>query len=136
MHKAAETGSCPGRRHMRDRAQTVIVGSGIVGASAAYHLAELGQPDVLVLDQGPLFATGGSTSHAPGLVFQTNRSRTTCRIAQDTVALYDSLRPDGEACWYGVGSLEIATTPERMQELRRRLGGGGFERPRGGGLSR
>jgi len=61
---------------MRDRAQTVIVGAGIVGASAAYHLAELGERDVLVLDQGPLFETGGSTSHAPRLVFQTNPSRT------------------------------------------------------------
>ena len=71
---------------MRDRAQTVIVGAGIVGASAAYHLAELGATDVLVIDQGPLFETGGSTSHAPGLVFQTNGSRTMCRIAQDTVA--------------------------------------------------
>ena len=77
---------------MRDRAQTVIVGAGIVGASAAYHLAELGATDVLVIDQGPLFETGGSTSHAPGLVFQTNGSRTMCRIAQDTVRLYDSLR--------------------------------------------
>ena len=76
---------------MRDRAQTVIVGAGIVGASAAYHLAELGATDVLVIDQGPLFETGGSTSHAPGLVFQTNGSRTMCRIAQDTVRLYDSL---------------------------------------------
>jgi glycine cleavage system aminomethyltransferase T/glycine/D-amino acid oxidase-like deaminating enzyme len=104
---------------MRERAHTVIVGAGIVGASAAWHLAELGQPDVLVLDQGPLFETGGSTSHAPGLVFQTNPSRTTCRIAQDTVALYESL---GEGCWYGVGSLEVATTPERMRELKRRLG--------------
>ena len=43
------------------RAQTVIVGAGIVGASAAYHLADLGVTDVLVIDQGPLFATGGST---------------------------------------------------------------------------
>ena len=43
---------------MRDRAQTVIVGAGIVGAAAAYHLAELGVTDVLVVDQGPLFATG------------------------------------------------------------------------------
>jgi glycine cleavage system aminomethyltransferase T/glycine/D-amino acid oxidase-like deaminating enzyme len=105
-----------------DRAQTVIVGSGIVGASAAYHLADLGQPDVLVLDQGPLFETGGSTSHAPGLVFQTNASRTTCRIAQDTVALYQTLALEGRPCWYGVGSLEVATTPARMAELRRRLG--------------
>ncbi len=99
-----------------------IVGAGIVGASAAYHLAELGVTDVLVLDQGPLFETGGSTSHAPGLVFQTNGSRTMCRIAQDTVALYDGLDLDGEPGWYGVGSLEVATTPERVEELKRRQG--------------
>ncbi|MFL5792157.1 MAG: NAD(P)/FAD-dependent oxidoreductase, partial [Actinomycetota bacterium] len=104
------------------RAQTVIVGAGIVGASAAYHLADLAVTDVLVIDQGPLFATGGSTSHAPGLVFQTNGSRTMCRIAQDSVALYDTLDVDGEPVWYGVGGLELATTPERMQELKRRQG--------------
>ncbi|HEY7476645.1 MAG TPA: FAD-dependent oxidoreductase [Actinomycetota bacterium] len=107
---------------MRERAQTVIVGAGIVGTSAAYHLTDLGITDVLVLDQGPLFETGGSTSHAPGLIFQTNGSRTMCRIAQDTVALYRSLELDGEPLWYGVGSLEVATTPERIQELQRRQG--------------
>jgi dimethylglycine oxidase len=107
---------------MRDRAQTIIVGAGIVGASAAYHLADLGATDVLVIDQGPLFETGGSTSHAPGLVFQTNGSRTMCRIAQDTVRLYDTLSLDGKPGWYGVGGIEIATTPERMAELRRRQG--------------
>ena len=107
---------------MQSRAETVIVGAGIVGATAAYHLAELGVTDVLVLDQGPLFETGGSTSHAPGLVFQTNGSRTMCRIAQDTVALYDDLDLDGEPGWYGVGGLEVATTPERVEELKRRLG--------------
>ena len=105
-----------------ERAQTVIVGAGIVGASAAWQLAELGQPDVLVLDRGPLFETGGSTSHAPGLVFQTNPSRLMCRVAQDTVALYKTLELDGEPGWYGVGSLEVATTPERAWELKRRLG--------------
>ena len=104
------------------RAQTVIVGAGIVGASAAYHLADLGITDVLVIDQGPLFATGGSTSHAPGLVFQTNGSRTMCRIAQDSVALYDTLDVDGEPVWFGVGGLELATTPERIEELKRRQG--------------
>ncbi len=107
---------------MRERAQTVIIGAGIVGVSAAYHLAELGERDVLVLDQGPLFETGGSTSHAPGLVFQTNGSRTMCRIAQDTVTLYAGLELDGEPAWFGVGGIEIATTPERMRELRRKIG--------------
>jgi glycine cleavage system aminomethyltransferase T/glycine/D-amino acid oxidase-like deaminating enzyme len=119
---------------MKDRVQTVVIGAGIVGASAAYHLAELGQPDVLVIDQGPLFETGGSTSHAPGLVFQTNGSRTMCRVAQDTVALYDSLELDGEPCWYGVGSIEVATTPARMRELRRRLGFGRSYGLEGGAL--
>src|SRR3712207_2311784 len=45
-----------------------------------------------------------------------------CRIAQDSVALYDSLSLDGERVWYGVGGLEVATTPERMEELKRRHG--------------
>ena len=74
--------------------------------------------DVLVLDQGPLFETGGSTSHAPGIIFQTNGSRTMCRIAQDSVALYDTLEVDGEKVWYGVGGIEVATTVERMEELQ------------------
>jgi glycine cleavage system aminomethyltransferase T/glycine/D-amino acid oxidase-like deaminating enzyme len=107
---------------MRDRAETVVIGAGIVGTSAAFHLAELGTTDVLVVDRGPLFETGGSTSHAPGLVFQTNPSRTMCRIARDTVALYETLELDGEPGWYGVGGIEVATTPERMRELKRRIG--------------
>ena len=107
---------------LRDRAQTVIIGAGIVGTSAAYHLSRMGVTDVLVIDQGPLFETGGSTSHAPGIIFQTNGSRTMCRIAQDSVALYDTLEVDGERCWYGVGGIEVATTPERMEELKRRQG--------------
>ena len=107
---------------MRDRARTVVVGAGIVGASAAYHLAELGERDVLVLDQGPLFETGGSSSHAPGLAFQTNGSRMMCRIAQESVALYATLDVDGEPAWYGVGGIEVATTEARMRELKRRLG--------------
>ena len=104
------------------RAQTVIVGAGIVGVSAAYHFAEFGATDVLVLDQGPLFETGGSTSHAPGIIFQTSGSRTMCRIAKDSVALYASLNADGDRIWFDVGGLEIATTSERMLELKRRQG--------------
>jgi len=108
---------------VRDRAQTVIVGAGIVGTSAAHHLAELGVTDVLVVDLGPLLETGGSTSHAPGLIFQTNGSRTMCRLAQYTVELFAGLEEvDGQPSWFGVGSIEVATTPERMEELKRRQG--------------
>ena len=51
---------------MQDRASVVIVGAGIVGCAAAYFLTKMGWRDILVVEQGPLFETGGSTSHAPG----------------------------------------------------------------------
>ncbi|MHB8732951.1 MAG: GcvT family protein [bacterium] len=107
---------------MREHARLVIIGAGIVGCSAAYHLARKGWRDIVVLDQGPLFETGGSTSHAPGLVFQTNPSRTMTDLAKRTVALYSRLGGDGEPCFYPAGSMEVATTPARWEELTRRRG--------------
>ena len=74
---------------MARKSRIIIVGSGIVGASTAYHLAQLGWKDMVILDQGPLFETGGSTSHAPGGVFQTNPSRMMCKFAQYTVDFLD-----------------------------------------------
>jgi len=76
---------------MLQKSKIIIVGSGITGASTAYHLAKLGWKDITVLDQGPLFETGGSTSHAPGGVFQTNPSRMMCKFAQYTVKFLSSL---------------------------------------------
>ena len=72
---------------MRTHAHVVIVGAGIAGCSAAYHLAQLGWKDILVVDKGPLFETGGSTSHAPGLIFQTNYSKMMTEFARYTVCL-------------------------------------------------
>jgi glycine cleavage system aminomethyltransferase T/glycine/D-amino acid oxidase-like deaminating enzyme len=107
---------------MERHASLVIIGAGIVGCAAARFLSDLGWRDMVVVDQGPLFEAGGSTSHAPGIVFQTNGSRTMTRFAQETIALYESLTHQGEPCWYGVGSLEVATTPARWTDLHRRLG--------------
>ena len=112
----------PGSDRRPDQARVVIIGAGIVGCSAAYHLTRLGWRDVVVLDQGPLFRAGGSTSHAPGLVFQNNVARTTCRFAMDTVQTYRKLRLDGDPVYWEVGSLEVAATPERWEELKRKHG--------------
>ena len=49
--------------------RVVIIGAGIVGCSLADELAERGWTNVTVVDQGPLFAAGGSSSHVLGLVF-------------------------------------------------------------------
>jgi glycine cleavage system T protein len=102
------------------RADVVIVGAGIVGCSAAYSLTHAGVRDVVVLDQGPLAHTGGSSFHAPGLCFQTSPSRLLCRLAQRSRAIYASLDEPALPTWLEVGSLEVATTPARCDELHRR----------------
>ena len=104
------------------QARAVIVGAGIAGCSVAYHLTKLGWRDIVVLDQGPLFETGGSTSHAPGLVFQVNPSKTMASFAKYTVELWKSMELDGEPCARPVGSLEVAWTPERLTDLKRKAG--------------
>jgi glycine cleavage system aminomethyltransferase T/glycine/D-amino acid oxidase-like deaminating enzyme len=100
----------------------VVIGAGIVGCAVADELTERGWTDVTVLEQGPLFRTGGSSSHAPGLVFQTTPNRTMTEFASYTVAKYSTLTLAGEWCFRQVGGLEVATTPERWRDLKRRHG--------------
>ncbi|GAB6900379.1 GcvT family protein [Kineosporia succinea] len=102
--------------------RVVIIGAGVVGAALADELSERGWRDVTVLEQGVLPRPGGSTSHAPGLVFQTNPSKTMAQLAKYTMEKLVSLDLDGEPCFLQVGGLEIATTPERLAELHRRAG--------------
>ena len=105
-------------------ARAVVIGAGIVGCSVAYHLTKLGWRDVVVVEQGPLFETGGSTSHAPGLVFQLNPSKTMTGFARHSVDLWTQLELDGVPCAKTVGSLEVAWTPERLVDLKRKAGYG------------
>src|SRR5581483_2174010 len=77
---------------------------------------------VTVLDQGPLFDTGGSTFHAPGGVHQTNLARTMTQFARESVRRYSELELDGQPCFYPVGSIEVAATPARWHDLKRKHG--------------
>ncbi|HEX9647877.1 MAG TPA: FAD-dependent oxidoreductase [Alphaproteobacteria bacterium] len=107
---------------MAERARVVVIGAGIVGSALAYHLARRGRDGIVVLDRGPLFDTGGSTGHAPGLVFQTSSSRLLTRLARMSVRLYRALRLDGAPGWRAVGGIEVATTDARLADLHRKLG--------------
>lgn len=107
---------------MKSAPRVVIIGAGIVGTSLADELLSRGWTNITVVEQGPLDLPGGSTSHAPGLVFQTNGSKTMSLLARNTVAKLKSLEKDGQNCFNQVGSLEIATTPARLEDLKRKLG--------------
>jgi len=97
--------------------KVVIIGAGIVGANLADELTARGWTDVTVLDRGPLPRTGGSTSHAPGLVFQTNASKAMTDFAKYTVEKFLELD-----CFLQVGGMEVATTPARWEDLKRKHG--------------
>jgi glycine cleavage system aminomethyltransferase T/glycine/D-amino acid oxidase-like deaminating enzyme len=102
--------------------KVVVIGAGVVGCSVAEHLTELGWHDLTVVDQGPLWLPGGSTSHAPGLVFQTNPSETMTRLATYTVEHFGQLTHGGEPCLLSAGSIEVARTPERYDWIKLRHG--------------
>ncbi len=98
------------------QAETVIIGAGAVGCSVAYHLTEQGADDVAVIDQGPLPVTGGSSVHAPGIMFQTSPSK-----IQTKTAYYTSRLLSDAGVYDEVGGIELARSEQRMDFLRRRV---------------
>ena len=102
--------------------RVVVIGAGVVGAALVDELTQRGWTDVTLVEQGDLPTPGGSTSHAPGLVFQANGSKTMTEFARYTVEKFCSLDADGQPCFLPVGGLEVATTPARARDLHRRHG--------------
>ncbi|MFN4159777.1 MAG: FAD-dependent oxidoreductase [Gemmobacter sp.] len=102
-----------------DRARVVIVGGGISGASVAWHLAEAGWTDVVLLERKRL--TSGTTWHAAGLIGQLRGSANMTRLARYSADLYRRLEAEtGVATGMRqVGSISVALTEGRMEELRR-----------------
>ena len=101
------------------RARVVIVGGGVIGCSIAYHLAKLRRNDVVLLERKQL--TSGTTWHAAGLVGQLRQSINMTQLARYTGELYRGLEAEtGQATGYRqCGSLSLATTAGRMEELKR-----------------
>ena len=93
------------------------MGGGISGASIAYHLAQLGGRDVAVLEQGE--PVSGTTSHAPGLVGQLRSEVSLTKMLMYSVSLYRTLRVDGLPGYFKVGSLRVASSSGRLEEIKR-----------------
>ena len=107
---------------MRESAQAVVIGGGVGGASVLRWLTALGWKDVALVERAEL--TSGSTFHSAGLVGQLRGSLSLTRMMMNSVELYRGLEdevgmPTG---WREVGSLRLASSEERMEELRRQAG--------------
>ena len=102
-----------------NRAHVVIVGGGIVGCSVAYHLAQRGFTDVVLLERKQL--TCGTTWHAAGLVGQLRATHNLTRLAQYTTNLFAGLEAEtGQATgFHQNGSVAVAANHERFEELKR-----------------
>jgi 4-methylaminobutanoate oxidase (formaldehyde-forming) len=107
---------------MTDHARAVIIGGGVGGTSVAYHLAELGWTDIVLVERAEL--TSGSTFHSAGLVGQLRGSVTLTKMMMYGTDLYRRLRDEtgADPSWHEVGSLRLASSKERLEELRRQVG--------------
>ncbi|MBI4671198.1 MAG: FAD-dependent oxidoreductase [Chloroflexi bacterium] len=100
-------------------AHVVVIGAGIVGNSMVYHLAKLGWRDIVLLDKGPLPNPGGSTGHASNFIYLVDHSKEMTKFTLDSVKQYKEL-----GVFTTSGGIEVSRTPERVEELKRRITSG------------
>lgn len=100
-------------------AGVVVIGGGVIGTSIAYQLAKSGTRDVVLLEKAQL--TEGATWHAAGLVGQFRSQQNLMSLMRDSVAIFDTLAEDTdqEIGWRKVGSMRVASSQDRWQELLR-----------------
>ena len=103
-------------RELPDAVETVIVGAGVVGNSLAYHLADQGREEILLIDKGPLPDPGGSTGHASNFLMPVEHSKEMTHLTRRSIEQYDEMDTFTES-----GGIEVARTEERMEELKRRV---------------
>ena len=104
---------------MKAHARVVVIGGGVGGAAILYWLTRLGWSDVVMVERSRV--TSGSTFHSAGLVGQLRGSIALARMMMNSVELYRSLGKEVgmETGWHEVGSLRLASSEERMEELTR-----------------
>ncbi len=103
-------------------ARVVVIGGGVGGASIAYHLAALGEREVVLVERDEL--TSGSTFHSAGLVGQLRADPTLTRMNAYSVELYRKLQSSEDCApgWTESGGIRLASSPERLAEIRRQIG--------------
>jgi len=107
---------------MTQMADVVIVGAGVIGCSVAWHLAELGIRDVVLLEKLPS-AGQGSTARANGGIRAQWSTAINIRMSQYSIAGYERFREEtgGNCGLVQAGYLFMTATSEGESQLRRNL---------------
>src|SRR5712692_1782427 len=111
-----------GREAVRSHARAVVIGGGVGGAAILYWLTRLGWTDTVLVERSRV--TSGSTFHSAGLVGQLRGSLSLTQMMMNSVDPYRTLGKEVglETGWHEVGSLRLASSAERMEELARQAG--------------
>ena len=100
---------------MNRKAEIVIIGGGVVGASVAFHLAERGVRDVLILEREPEQGRGSTGAATGGVRAQ---FETDINIKMSLYSI-NFLKNWGHDCEYDPkGYLFFATTDEQLDYLK------------------
>lgn len=104
---------------MRDRAEILIIGGGVVGCSTAYHLAAKGCRDVVLCEAHEL--ASGAAAYAAGHVIQYTLDPTISRLNRYSADLYHRLEADTGLApgYHACGNLRLATHERRLDEFHR-----------------
>ncbi|XP_064618508.1 dimethylglycine dehydrogenase, mitochondrial-like [Lineus longissimus] len=115
-------------KRLHETAEVVIVGGGAVGVSLAYHLAKQGMKDVVLVEKSEL--TAGSTWHAAGLTTYFHPGIRVKNLHYYSLELYKKLEEEtGQAVGlHTPGSLRLADSNERMDELRYQMSRQGWNK--------
>ncbi len=103
---------------MKNQAQVVVIGGGVVGASILYHLTKAGWTDVVLVERTEL--TAGSTWHSAGGMHTLNGDPNVAKLQQYTIELYREIEAaSGQDCGIHItGGVMLADTPERVDWLK------------------
>lgn len=102
------------------KADVVVIGGGVLGTSAAFHLADAGRRSVVLIDKGPI--ASGTTPFAAGQTGYLNRDKFALEFGTYCVEFFEKFK---EHTGYPIdfrqsGSLRVALTPEYQSDLEDR----------------
>lgn len=106
------------------QARVVIIGGGVVGVSALYHLAKAGWTDCVLLEKNEL--TAGSTWHAAGNCPSFSTSWAVMNMQRYSLELYRTLADevDYPMNYHVTGSIRLGHSRNRVMEFERARGMG------------